>query len=101
MQMLIAIIALLPALLFAQIPEFMQQYQQRLGGAAEELTTIVRHFDEDSQRSGYARSTALQIMSNNSERLIRDQANRWRENIERLDRLRQQQLALKDGIGLS
>ncbi|MCK1454664.1 DUF2937 family protein [Bradyrhizobium sp. 35] len=46
-------------MLFAQIPELLQQYRQQLRGAADELTVIVRNFDEDSRRSGYDRSGAL------------------------------------------
>jgi hypothetical protein len=41
------------AALFGQAPEFAQQYAQRLGGAIDELDRIVRHFDEDSRRSGW------------------------------------------------
>lgn len=76
----------------------MQQYRQRLGGAADELATVVRHFEEDARRSGYDRNTAIGVMAGNSERLIRDQATRWKENIERLQRLRDQEAALKDGV---
>jgi hypothetical protein len=91
----------LPALLFSQVPELMQQYRQRLGGAADELRTIVRHFDADSSRSGYDRGTALLAMEDNPERLIRDQAQRMNENIKRLDRLYEQQAALQAGVSLT
>jgi exonuclease VII large subunit len=87
-------------LLASQVPEFLQQYRQRLGGAAGELTTVVRHFDEDSRRSGYQRHDALQLMKRNPERLIRDQALRMEENVSRLDRLSQQQEALSGGVTL-
>ena len=79
------------ALVFCQAPEFMQQYYQRIGGAADELHRIVEHFAEDSRRSRYEPSAALGIMSNNSERLVRDQATRMKENIAQRDRLREQQ----------
>ena len=97
----ISTIALLCALVFWQVPEFVQQYVQRLGGAIAELERVVGHFDEDSRRSGYDRSAALKLMISNPERLIRDQAVRMRENIARLNRLRQHQEALKDGGALS
>jgi|SRR6266487_3200308 hypothetical protein len=92
-----AVFAIVPALLFAQIPEYMQQYYQRIGGAVDELDRIVQHFDEDSRRSGYDRASALGLMANNSERLIRDQALRMNENIARLDRLRKQQQTMREG----
>jgi hypothetical protein len=93
----ITIISLAMALLFSQVPEFAQQYGQRLGGAVDELDRIVRQFDEDSRRSGYDRSAALGVMANNSERLVRDQSTRMSENVSRLDYLKKQQIAFRDG----
>jgi len=84
-------------LFFAQAPEFMQHYYQRIGGAVDELDRVVQHFDEDSRRSGYDRASALSVMANNSEQLIRDQAVRMNETVARLDRLRKQQRSLKEG----
>ncbi|MBR1029395.1 DUF2937 family protein [Bradyrhizobium liaoningense] len=98
MQRLFAVLSLLGALLVAQIPELLQQYRQRLGGAADELTVIVRNFDEDSRRSGYDRSSALGVMAKNPEQLVRDQAQRMTEYVRRLDRLSEQQLALANGV---
>ena len=97
MHLAFLLIGLLPALLFSQVPEFMQQYHQRIGGAVDELERIVRHFDEDSQRSGYDRHGALGLMARNPERLIRDQTVRMEENIVRLARLRKQQQTFRDG----
>jgi hypothetical protein len=94
MHAFIFVLAFAPALLFWQAPEFTQQYLQRLAGAVDELERIVRHFDEDSLRSGYGRAAALWVMTNNSERLIRDQATRMEENVARLNRLRKQREAL-------
>ena len=100
MRMMIIAASALVALLASQVPEFLQQYRQRLGGAADELTTVVRHFDEDSRRSGYQRHDALQLMKRNPERLIRDQALRMEENVSRLDRLNQPQETLSGGVTL-
>ncbi|NEW93400.1 DUF2937 family protein [Rhodopseudomonas sp. BR0M22] len=98
--MRVAIIAtsLLAAVFAAQIPEFLLQYQQRIGGASDELTRIVRHFDEDSRRSGYERTEALHLMKQNPERLIRDQSQRMNENISRLATLNKQQELFNKGI---
>jgi hypothetical protein len=82
------------AVLFGQAPEFAQQYAQRLGGAIDELDRIVRHFDEDSRRSGYDRPGALALMGRNQEQLIRDQASRMSDTIDRLAKLRAQQSAM-------
>src|SRR5262249_30050303 len=92
-----AVIAIVPAFFFAQVPEYMQQYYQRIGGVVDELGRIVQHFDEDSLRSGYDRASALGVMANSPERLIRDQVARMNENIARLNRLREQQRTMREG----
>jgi thiosulfate reductase cytochrome b subunit len=97
MHLILFFIALVPALLFSQAPEFMQQYHQRLGGTTDELARVIRQFEEDSRRSGHDRQGALGLMEKNSERLVRDQAARMKENIARLARLREQQEAFRDG----
>jgi hypothetical protein len=91
------ILAIVPAFFFAQAPEFMQQYYQRIGGAVDEVARILQHFDEDSRRSGYDRASALSVMGKNPEKLIRDQSVRMNETIRRLDRLQEQQRSLKEG----
>jgi hypothetical protein len=98
MPTLFALLALIPALLFAQAPEFMQQYRQRIGGAADELAIVVRNFDEDSRRSGYDRQAALAVMGRNTERLVREQGQRMHFYIVRLDRLNRQHAALVGGV---
>ena len=70
---------------------------QRLGGAIDELDRIVRHFYEDSRRSGYDRPGALALMGQNQEQLVRDQATRMSETIDRLANLRAQHSAMNQG----
>src|SRR5260370_38592423 len=91
---LLVAISVVFAALFGQAPEFAQQYAQRLGGAIDELDRIARHFDEDSLRSGYDRPGALALMGRNQEQLVRDQATRMSETIDRLANLRAQQTAM-------
>lgn len=83
------------------MPEFTQQHRQRLGGAIDELARTIRHFDEDSQRSGYRKDEALNLMTKNPARLIRDQAVRVRDNVLRFENLQKHQLALDCGGVLS
>lgn len=47
------------ALGFSQFPEYAQQYEQRLGGAVNELSIVVADFDRDAQRFGLSRDEAL------------------------------------------
>ncbi len=48
------------AVMFSQFPEYAQQYEQRLGGAVNELRIIVADFDTDAQKFGLSREQALQ-----------------------------------------
>ncbi|MGR3271348.1 DUF2937 family protein [Thalassococcus profundi] len=43
----------------SQFPAFSQQYQQRLGGAVDELTRVVAQFDRDAASVGLDRASAL------------------------------------------
>src|SRR5262249_2196305 len=96
-NLLASILGLALAFALSQAPEFMQQYRQRLGGVVDELQRIVVQFDEDSHRSGYDRLAALRLMANNPERLVRDQAGRMEDTIARLNQLREQQDAFREG----
>lgn len=43
----------------SQFPEFSQQYEQRLGGAVDELRIIAAQFDASASRAGLSREEAL------------------------------------------
>jgi hypothetical protein len=47
-------------LCFSQFPEYAQQYEQRLGGAVDELRAVVADFDRDAARNGLSRQQALE-----------------------------------------
>jgi hypothetical protein len=83
--------ALLAALLASQLPEFTQQYSQRLGGAIDELTRVVQRFDKDSVAVGENRQGALDRLGRSDEELARRQSTAMSANIERLDALQAQQ----------
>ncbi len=57
--------------LLSQFPEYSQQYVQRLGGAVDELQTVVSDFDTSAQATGSTRETALSSMSVGNEFLRR------------------------------
>ena len=44
----------------SQLPEFSQQYAQRLGGAVDELSRFVAEFDADAASLGLTRAAALE-----------------------------------------
>lgn len=79
---------LLGALGASQGPEFAQQYQQRLGGAIDELETVVARFDESAAAAGLARDEALARLEANREDLVRSQGANARAALARLERLR-------------
>jgi hypothetical protein len=95
MHLIAVAIALLAGFPASQGPEFTQQYEQRLGGAIDELAHFAKDFDEDAARFGLDREAALRIMRKNSEPFIRQRATRMDEYVSRLDRLRRQQTALQ------
>ena len=88
-------ISLLSALVFCQVPAFVQQYAQRLGGTIDALEIVVGRFDDDARRSGYDRTAALALMARNPERLVRDQGAGMSTTMTRLANLRLQQSALQ------
>jgi Protein of unknown function (DUF2937) len=84
---------LLGGLVASQGPEFAQQYRQRLGGAIDELSRIVRQFDADATATGQDRNGALGQLRNNPDRIASLQGEAMRGNIERLERLQRQREA--------
>ncbi|WP_299742984.1 DUF2937 family protein [uncultured Tateyamaria sp.] len=48
--------------LASQLPEFSQQYRQRLGGAVDALAQVVADFDASAQAEGLTRTAALAQM---------------------------------------
>lgn len=53
------VLGALTGLTLAQFPEFVQQYEQRLGGRIDELREFVAGFDRDAARVGLSRTQAL------------------------------------------
>jgi hypothetical protein len=89
------VIALAGAFVASQVPEFAQQYRQRLGGAVDELARVIDNFDGDAAASGTDRSGGLALMARNSEPLVRAQAVTMARTIIRYDRLLKQQAAIQ------
>jgi hypothetical protein len=86
--------ALLAAIAGAQLPEIMQQYQQRIGGAADEVAAIVDRFDRDAAANNMNREDALARLQVNRDDLVRRRGIDMELNIQRLSLLRQQREAM-------
>ncbi len=78
----------------SQFPEFSQQYVQRLGGAVDELSTVVKDFDKSAEVTGLTRETALSSLTG-TEFLGRRQDD-MRRTITRQERLAENYDALKN-----
>jgi hypothetical protein len=83
-------IGILGAIIGAQLPELIQQYQQRLGGATDEVAGIVDRFDRDAAANNMSRSDALAQLSVSGDDLVRRRGVDMELNVERLAQLREQ-----------
>ena len=79
--------AIMGLAMFSQSPELAQQYKQRLGGALEELRTVIHDFDEDAKASEMSREEALQFMQASGEQFSVDRAESVSGSIKRFEKL--------------
>jgi hypothetical protein len=98
--MIISRIALFFALLFGlastQMPEFWQQYRQRLGGAIDELTAIVAQFDTQASAQNLTPDAAIGRLEANSDPLVQGRGDEMQRIIARLAKLRRAAAAFND-----
>ncbi len=80
----------------AQFPEYAQQYRQRLGGAIDELQTVIARFDADARQEGLDRDQALTRLDANSDPLAQRRAADMRATVARHERLRLQREDLQE-----
>jgi len=82
------VFGLICGLLATQVPEYVEQYRQRLGGAIDELAAIVTAFDRNSAERGLNESGGLDRLRSNSDRFVQQQGEQMEHNISRLQLLR-------------
>lgn len=80
--------ALLCAFVATQMPEFLQQYRQRLGGAIDELSAVVSRFESDSAQQGLTQSGGIDRLRANGDRFVRQRGEQEQDNVARLQSLR-------------
>jgi hypothetical protein len=83
-------VAFCGALAASQLPEFTQQYSQRLGGAIDELTRVVQRFKTDSAAVGVDPNGGLARLASSPDELARRQSDAMAANMARLDKLQAQ-----------
>jgi hypothetical protein len=98
--MIIGRIALFFALLFGiattQMPEFWQQYRQRLGGAIDELTAIVAQFDTQATAQSLTEPAAIARLEQSSDPLVQGRGDEMQRIIARLAKLHRAAAAFND-----
>ena len=77
----------------SQLPEFSQQYLQRLGGQVDELTRQVKDFDQTALADGMGREEMLQAMAETP--LVASQEPMWRRTFARHARLSENLIILR------
>lgn len=82
--------ALAGGLSASQVPEFAQQYEQRLSGAVNELQLIVDDFDKDAAELGLSREDALARYVASGDEFLEERGISMRQIVARFERLSQQ-----------
>jgi len=90
-------IGLLCALVGSQLPEFAQQYRQRLGGALDELNRVIAQFDSEAQGQSLTRAQGIERLKGNEDSLARDRGLAIERDVARADRLSRQKEAFQNG----
>lgn len=88
-RIFVMLLAITLGFLAAQLPEFAQQYRQRLGGAIDELASVVAKFDEDARSAGLNRTTAIETYGQTNEPFLTRRGLSMEQAIVRLNRLKE------------
>jgi len=94
-RLIVGIAAAGGALTASQLPEFTQQYRQRLGGAVDELLRVVADFDADAARNQLTRVAALDTYGRSAEPFLRDRGVSMERVFSRFEYLSEQQARLE------
>jgi hypothetical protein len=84
-------IGLMLAVVTSQVPEFVQQYRQRLGGAVDELKRIVAQFDEEARGQSLSREQGIDRLKINPDALARGRGADLEDVVDRERRLETQE----------
>lgn len=89
-------IGLMTGIATSQLPEYAQQYRQRLGGAIDELQTVVSRFESDARANNLTRDEAVQRLRGDPSDLTRRQGEAAQASIARLNDLSRQRQAMAE-----
>lgn len=82
--------ALLVAALASQLPEYTQQYRQRLGGAIDELAAMVAQFDTEASSRSMTREQGIAQLQQSGDPLVQGRGDALADSAARADRLTRQ-----------
>ncbi|MCB2100772.1 MAG: DUF2937 family protein [Rhodobacterales bacterium] len=88
------VFAALFAMAFSQVPVFVQEYTQRLGGAVGELQALKDGFDENARRSDLTLEAYIQRHQANTDPVMRRTGRTMETTLTRLDDLSAGQAAI-------
>ena len=90
-------IGVLFALAGSQLPEFAQQYRQRLGGAIDELDRMIAQFDSEVAGQSLTRAQGVDRLKTNPDSLAQERGAAIESDVDRAERLTRQQQAFAIG----
>lgn len=79
----------------SQLPEFSQQYRQRLGGAIDALEEVIADFTRDAADHGLTPAEAIERQKASQDSFVRARGESMENAETRLARLKEQQAALE------
>jgi hypothetical protein len=94
-RLLIVIVMIVSGTATSQLPEFSQQYRQRLGGAIDALEDILADFNRDAERHGLTSAEAIARQKQSTDPFVRSRGDSMLNAEIRLSRLKQQQAELQ------
>lgn len=94
-------LALLVAGLASQLPEFTQQYSQRLGGAIDELRGLIARFDQEAANQSLSRQQGIVRLEANPDPLAQGRGRDLDATVARAERLERQRDAFSTAGPLS
>lgn len=97
-RVVVLAVALVSGATTSQLPEFSQQYRQRLGGAIDALGEVVDGFQADAARFGLTGEQVVERLQTADDALTRSQGDRMQATMARLGRLKAQRTAF-EGAG--
>ncbi len=95
LRQLALFLGLLMGVITSQLPEYAQQYRQRLGGAIDEINRMLADFDSDAATMKLNREQGVERLAANSDPLASQRGARLREESARAERLERQLAAFQ------